>query len=151
MLLRALALSLVLITPAYAAFENPPEKQKEEWLYLICKPPLDRKDSNPVINIDVTAHFEPDNLNRITSMDVIHHHFNGNDTDRSHQYRQTFLGNDPEGKYFWEGINKKHSSLIMTGMLRTDRSNLWHYTEEIYRNGVKTNHIDTICTENEGE
>lgn len=99
-LLLVAAISVAPLASSQAAFQATPNVPTD-GISLICRPPLDRNDRNPVIRTTVNVTFQ--NGYEVKEFEVLHELFNGQIIDRSKQYIGT-VGHTPGmNEWFWRG------------------------------------------------
>ena len=142
-LLLPLLFTTVVMSSAFA-FTATPQPHLDS-VDLICLPPLDRHDANPVIRIHVTAQFDED-MN-VTQLDVVHWLFDGAQHNRSDQYTNDFLGRKTGHlDWNWRGTWVKNSSVKMIGHLYFNNQG-WFYEEIQFANDRLSFDIISPCEE----
>jgi hypothetical protein len=145
-LLTAACLGLALIGRADAGFQPAPDIGNS--VSLVCRPPLDRKDRNPVVKTLVELSLKGGH--DVQEFTVIHELFDGTKRDRSNQYTGT-VGHVPgKNEWSWSGRSIRNPHITMEARLFRTARNDWRYEESIFRDGRPDVSIDFHCDENEG-
>jgi hypothetical protein len=152
---RALTTAAVLValaTPAMAFTAAPQDPPLGSGIYLTCKPPLDRSDSDPVVSTMVSVEFLPDTNHHVKSFDVIHNLFSGRTINRNDQYSGTASNKENYEESYWTGVQNRDRSVSMLGKLIHDNRFGWRYQETVFKNR-SIDHVISFetCTEGQGE
>lgn len=147
-LLLVVAVSTALLGASQAAFQATPDVPTD-GINLICRPPLDRNDRNPVIRTTVNVTFQ--NGYEVKEFEVLHELYNGQIIVRSKQYIGT-VGHSPGmNEWFWRGRLARNPQIEMMARVSCNGQNEWRYEEDIFKYG----HLDSStvfgCTSREGE
>jgi hypothetical protein len=140
------AMSVAVLGTAQGGFQAPPDIGSN--LYLVCRPPLDRNDRNPVVKTVVNLTFK--NGHEVQDFTVIHELFNGRKIDRSDQYTGTVAHVPNHTEWSWSGRLDRNRSITMEARVFRNDRNEWWYEEDISKNGRPETSIRFRCSENEG-
>ena len=118
-------------------------------VYLECRPPLDRKDRNPVVKTFVNLSFK--NGDEVQEFTVIHELFDGRKIDRSNQYTGT-VAHVPSGGnvWSWSGRLDRNPRITMEARAFLSARNEWWYEENVFDNGRSDSAILYQCNKSEG-
>ena len=112
-------------------------------IVLLCTPPLDRKDRNPVTKISVGFEYDWTHR-RVVSMDINHQFYYGGFVNRFQQYGNVKLGFD--GTIFgWTGVLMRNPAENMAGGVFIGEGERWYYREKHWKNGVADFDITSPC------
>lgn len=137
-LLLSTAFAVLMFTTSAMAFGNyqQPSRLPEPQpgvTTLQCYPPNDHR-ADDVYFTDVTVNL--DSYRNATSIDVVHHLYDGRVRDRGNQYsndgvqtKRGFL------EWYWGGHLFINPQLTMTGRLYFNDQRGWIYEEHIFKNG----------------
>ena len=140
------ALVMTILGMAQGGFQAAPDVGSS--VYLVCRPPLDRNDRNPVVKTFVNLTFKSGH--EVQDFTVIHELFNGRKIDRSDQYTGTVAHVPGHNEWSWSGRSDRNPRITMEArVFRNTRNELW-YEEDISRNGRPETSIHFRCSENEG-
>ena len=112
-LLLATAMSVAILGSAKAGFQAAPDIGSS--VSLVCRPPLDRNDRNPVVKTLVNLSFK--NGYEVQEFTVIHELFNGRKIDRSDQYTGTVAHVAGRNEWSWTGRLDRNRSITMEARL----------------------------------
>ena len=145
-LLLATAMSVAVFGSAQAGFQAAPDIGSS--VYLVCRPPLDRNDRNPVVKTFVNLSFK--NGYEVQEFTVIHELFDGRKIDRSDQYTGTVAHVPGQNEWSWSGRLDRNRNITMEARVFRNARNEWWYEENIFNNGRSDVSIHYRCSENEG-
>jgi len=117
-------------------------------VYLECRPPLDRKDRNPVVKTFVNLSFK--NGHEVQEFSVIHELFDGRKIDRSNQYTGTVTHVPGQNEWSWSGRLDSNRRITMEARVFRNARNEWWYEENVFDNGRSDGAIQYRCNESEG-
>ena len=127
------------------AFTNPPIEPVPANVALICTPPLDHSERNPVVRIMVDATFDAKAEDNVTEFNVVHELYDGAQFDRSKQYDHAVLTNKEGHKdWFWKGTWTKNIRVTMVGHLYQNNAG-WFYDEAQFRDDRAINFVASPC------
>jgi hypothetical protein len=144
--LLVLVLLAIGLNTAQAGFKSAPDLGKS--VYLICRPPLDRHDSNPVVKTYVNLSFKDGY--EVDDLSVIHERFNGKTVDRSKQYTGTVAHVAGHTEWSWSGRQDQNRHISMEARVFRTAHNEWFYEENISKDGHPEKSFRFGCTESEG-
>jgi hypothetical protein len=107
--LLATAMSVIVFGSAQGGFQAAPDIGSS--LYLVCRPPLDRNDHNPVVKTFVKLSFK--NGHEVQEFTVIHELFDGTKVDRSNQYTGTVAHVPGQNEWSWSGRLDRNRRITM--------------------------------------
>jgi hypothetical protein len=145
-LLLATTMIVAVFGSAKAGFQAPPDIGSS--VALVCRPPLDRNDRNPVVKTFVNLTFK--NGYEVHEFTVIHELFNGRKIDRSDQYTGTVLHVAGHNEWSWTGRLDRNRSITMEARVFRNARNEWWYEESVFHDGRSDVSIRYRCSENEG-
>jgi hypothetical protein len=145
-LLIVTAMSVTVLGTAQAGFQAAPDIGS--GVYLVCRPPLDRTDRNPVIKTFVNLTFK--NGYEVQEFTVIHELFDGTTRDRSNQYTGTVSHVPGKNEWSWSGRLDRNRSITMEARVFRNARNDWWYEENIFHDRRSDVSIRYRCNENEG-
>jgi hypothetical protein len=145
-ILLATAMSVAVFGSAKAGFQAPPDIGSS--VSLVCRPPLDRTDRDPVVKTFVTLSFK--NGYEVQEFTVIHELFNGRKIDRSDQYTGTVAHVPGQNEWSWTGRLDRNRSITMEARVFRNARNEWWYEESVFHDGRSDVSIRYRCSENEG-
>ena len=145
-LLLVTAMSVSVLGTAQAGFQAAPDIGS--GVYLVCRPPLDRNDRNPVVKTFVNLTFK--NGYEVQEFTVIHELFDGTTRDRSNQYTGTVAHVPGKNEWSWSGRLDRNRHITMEARVFRNARNEWWYEENVFDNGRSDVSIHYRCSENEG-
>jgi hypothetical protein len=145
-LLLATTMIVAVFGSAKAGFQAPPDIGSS--VYLVCRPPLDRTDHNPVVKTFVNLTFK--NGYEVKDFTVLHELFDGTKVDRSSQYTGTVAHVPNQNEWSWSGRLDRNRSITMEARVFRNTRNEWWYEENVFHDGRSDVSIRYRCSENEG-
>jgi hypothetical protein len=139
------AISVAVLGTAQAGFQAPPDIGSN--VYLVCRPPLDHNDRNPVVKTVVNLTFK--NGHEVQDFTVIHELFDGRKIDRSDQYTGTVAHVPGHNEWSWSGRSDRNPHITMEARVFRDARNEWWYQENVFDNGRSNGAIHFRCNENQ--
>jgi hypothetical protein len=140
------AMGAALFGSAQAGFQAPPDIGSS--VNLVCRPPLDRNDRNPVVKTVVNLSFK--NGHEVQEFTVIHELFDGTTRDRSNQYTGTVAHVAGKNEWSWSGRLDRNRHITMEARVFRNARNEWWYEENVFNDGRSDVSIHYRCDENEG-
>jgi hypothetical protein len=140
------AISVAALSGAQAGFKGAPDLGSS--VNLICRPPLDRNDRNPVVKTFVNISFK--NGYEVEELSVIHERFDGQTVDRSKQYSGTVAHVAGHTEWSWSGRQDQNRHISMEARVFRTARNEWFYEENISKDGHPEKSFRFGCTESEG-
>lgn len=145
-LLFVTAMSVTALGTAQAGFQAPPDIGSS--VNLVCRPPLDRSDPNPVVKTIVDLTFK--NGHEVQEFNVLHQRFDGTTVDRSNQYTGTVAHVPDHNEWSWSGRLDRNRHITMEARVFRNARNEWWYEENVFNDGRSDVSIHYRCSENEG-
>jgi hypothetical protein len=115
---------------------------------LVCRPPLDRNDHNPVVKTFVNLSFK--NGYEVQEFTVLHELFDGTTVDRSKQYTGTVAHVPGQNEWSWSGRLDRNRRIKMEARVFRNARNEWWYEENVFDDGRSDVSIHYRCNESEG-